>query len=219
MTDKQALAALLYEQQLAIAKMAIDIGDRMAKGKDVSELFTNLKAARQLVAFFLSEYGKDDASFDLLRKCINAINSLINNYKPEGLQILEEYEVTSSPPKMLNINFQVEGGGDNTPTNPADYITTLRLSRGALTEDYEYVNYGLVGVVFTLVISGGITLREGFDYELLPSGGFKLINGVAMADTDVLTLTSVKAFNSIPIDSSDNVTYVKADYVQPDYVE
>lgn len=224
MTPKQELAALDLKYQIAIGRLVIYIGEAMIEGKDVSKDMFNLKAAIQVHKLFLSEYGREDFSFSTLERCLLLLESLLKLHIPNGHITVYDYEVTSPQPKILKITLTGDGtGGQPGPVDPNDYITTLKIPKSAFNEGYVYINYGLVNIDFSLIISGGIMLREDIDYTKNPSGGFSLINGVTMSDTDVIMLTAVKSFNSVPLDPEQpqepQARYVKEDYVDEDYVE
>lgn len=213
---RQELAVSLFAQQIAAAKMAIDVGNRLSNGEDIPDLLFRVGASRELILLFLSELGRVNPDFALLQRIIFVLGSLLNDYLLSGTIAVTTVQVTSYQPRNLVVQFTGEGGGES--PNPVPYITTLLIGKGAFTPEYDYINYGLIGLSFSLTITGPVTLREGKDYMVYPSGGFKLINDVAMEDTDIITLTTVKAFNSIPV-TPDQARYVKEDYVEDDYVE
>lgn len=221
MTDEE-LALISFGQRKSTSAMVLEMSERIAYGEDVDALYFRLKQIRQLNKLFDFEIGNPftPTSQKVLVDVINEVNFLLGSYVIEGDRVLYSDIILPKPASTVTIRVTGDGSTVVPPAEPGNYITTLRLSKGAFTPDYVYVNYGLEGIDFSLVLTGGMTLRPGTDYELFPSGGFQLINGVAMADTDIITLTTVTPFDSIPsVPGDPNARYVKDDYVEDDYVQ
>ncbi|WP_312697032.1 hypothetical protein [Sphingobacterium mizutaii] len=219
------MALVSFGQRKATASMVLEMSERVAYGEDVDALYFRLKQIRQLNKLFDFEIGNPYTAPDeaILLDVLNEVNFLLGDYVWEGDKVLYEDIILPLPAQKVIIRVVGDGSGiELPPVEPGNYVTTLSLSKGAFTPDYTYVNYGLKDVAFTLTISGGIQLRPGVDYVISPAGGFQLINGVAMASSDIITLTAVTPFGSVPSvpeSPGNGMRYVQDDYVEDNYVE
>lgn len=204
---KQEIALVNFAQQLSTANMVIAIGDKMSYGESPDDLLLRVDQIDLLQDLFDYEYGNPEGTDEqLLRKIVNSINTLLNDYRLSGTVIIDETHVLPLQPTLTVI--KVYGDGNNVPTpGPSNLINTLKIYPSDFLANWVYSNPKLIGVGYDLDITGGAQLVLGLHYVKLPGGGFQLINGVTLAPEDFIILHSYESFPSTPITPSEDDSF------------
>lgn len=94
---KDEIAYVNYSQQISYGRMMVAISEKLELGQNYSDLFNRIRVINQLQALFESEYGKDleDTDISLIQLIVNAINTLINDYRLVGeISVAESLIIT-----------------------------------------------------------------------------------------------------------------------------
>lgn len=121
MTEKQNLALINFGQKIATARMTVALGRKLSYGESVTDLQFRIRQIRQLQRLFEHEYGKVNADLELLQNIDNIINTLINDYRLEGTNVLLESDILPNPYKQITLILSDNGTNTPTPTDSVNF--------------------------------------------------------------------------------------------------
>lgn len=103
MTEKEQIALNNFAQKISTARLVVDMGNKSAYGEDVSDLKFRIRQIRQVQRLFDVEYGKTNYEYKTLSGAVNVINSLLNDYRLTGQNILIESDILPIPVKNVTL--------------------------------------------------------------------------------------------------------------------